>query len=147
VKEYLRDSDKLIEQNCTAWLLELWKLFKADVLASVNAVAEALETARRVVDFHALGPRAPHYIGAYCRWCARIANGRAERQSAQNFIGRLAQELPAHDALDQAEILLALLMSGQEHLEGTVVRELLHQHLTRLPRGVAAHFQRVGMLS
>jgi hypothetical protein len=127
-------------------MIQLWQLFKADVLTTVGAGNEGAGTARLAIDFMALGPLAGHYIGTYCRWCARVAEKASEREAATRYIGRVAEQLDTHDALDQAEILLGMLLIGQEQFNGRSVRDEFQHRLAALPPGVRAHFERVGML-
>lgn len=145
-REYLRDSDNLIEAGAPRWMVQLWQLFKADVLATIGAQSESAQAARITIDFGALGALASHYVGTYCRWCARSAATLSEREAARSYVTQVAEHLDSHDALDQAEILLSMLLVGQAHLNGESVRNDLQHRLATLPAGVAAHFERLGML-
>ncbi len=145
-RECLRESEQLIERSAPAWMIQLWQLFKADVLATIGAGSEGTGTARLAIDFMALGPVAGHYVGTYCRWCAHIAKKASEREAARCYMGQVAEQLDTHDALDQAEILLGMVLIGQEQFNGRPVRDEFQHRLAALPPGVGAHFERVGML-
>jgi hypothetical protein len=124
---------------------QLWYLFRADVVASLGAAREAEAIARAAVDFQCLGPLADHYLGTYCRWCAQIALGTEEREAARYYLNFVRNELESLDALDQAEVLLAikLLMGSGSPI---ALDHELQRHLANLPPGVGAHFERLGLL-
>jgi tetratricopeptide (TPR) repeat protein len=146
VRDFLQRSEALIGPTAPPWMPELWHLFKADVLATAGAQAEAASTARGVFDYSQLKPAAGHYLGTYCRWCALAAQDRVAREQALTFLKGTAIRLEQYDALDQAEILLALALVGEESIANQSVQSLLQLRLTHLPEGVAHHFERVGML-
>ena len=125
---------------------QLWHLFRADVVPILGAAKEPEAIAPPEFAFRSLGPLADHYLGTYCRWCARIASGMEEREAARNYLIYVRKELESLDALDQAEVLLAtrlLTSSGS----GTDLDDELQRHLAKLPPGVAGHFERLGLLT
>jgi hypothetical protein len=125
---------------------QLWGLFRADVVGSIGAAKEADTIARAAIDFRCLGPLADHYLGTYCRWCARIAAGTDEREAARAYLNHLHRDLGALDPLDQAEILIGsrLLTSGDQ---GAELDAELQQRLASLPPGVGTLFERLELLS
>jgi DNA-binding SARP family transcriptional activator/tetratricopeptide (TPR) repeat protein len=147
VKDHLQEVDGQFEAGAAAWVMELWQLFKADVLAIAGSKADAVAMARKAIAFDALEPRAAHYTGTYSRWCACVAETKRERQLAAGYITRLAGDLELHDALDQAEILLALALLNDGQDRGELWGTRLQERLATLPPGVGAHLRRVGMLT
>jgi DNA-binding SARP family transcriptional activator/tetratricopeptide (TPR) repeat protein len=145
-KDFVRESENLVGSSAPLWIGQLWQLFKADVFATAEAQADATATARQAIALSALGPTAMNYIGTYCRWCARVAQTQDERRRVQDYLRKVATDLNQHDALDQAEILLALSLVGEESVAGIPVAAELQRRLAALPAGVALHFERVGML-
>jgi DNA-binding SARP family transcriptional activator/tetratricopeptide (TPR) repeat protein len=145
-KELMREGDALIGPSAPAWILQLWQLFKADVLATAGAHAESIGAARQAIDYFNPGPAGQHFIGTYCRWFARAAQNIAERGAATAYIEATAKHLSRFDALDQSEILLAATLTGDRNLEARGTAEELQRKLATLPQGIANHFERVGML-
>jgi tetratricopeptide (TPR) repeat protein len=145
-KEFMREGDTLIGPSAPVWIPQLWQLFKADVLATAGAQGDAISAARQAINYMSPGAAGQHFIGTYCRWCARAAQTIVERSAAAAYIQATAKHLSRFDALDQSEILLAAMLTGNRDLEGPDTAEELQRRLATLPRGVASHFERVGML-
>jgi tetratricopeptide (TPR) repeat protein len=145
-KESMRDGDTLIGPSAPMWIPQLWQLFKADVLATAGAQADAITTARQAIDYSNPAAAGQHFIGTYCRWCARAAQTISERLAAAAYIQVTAKHLSRFDALDQSEILLAAMLTGDRELENPSTAEELQRRLATLPQGVATHFERGGML-
>ena len=145
-KEFMREGDTLIGPSAPVWIPQLWQLFKADVLATAGAQVDAITAARQVIDYSNPGAAGQHFIGTYCRWCARAAQTITEHLAAAAYIHATAKHLSRFDALDQSEILLAAMLTDDRDLESPGTAEELQRRLATLPPGVTSHFERVGML-
>jgi DNA-binding SARP family transcriptional activator/tetratricopeptide (TPR) repeat protein len=135
VKNSIVETDSWVTDGMPRWVTECWSLYKADLLALIGARTEALVWARTSVNYTRLGTLAAYYTGAYARWCALCALTPIERRAARQFLGLIYRSTARRDALDQVEILAALIALGEGDVD-TELRVDLEERLSALPVGV-----------
>lgn len=97
-----------------AWLLHAWHLYKADVLHVISRRADARRSAHAAVAVP-IDSVVRSFMGPYARWLAIIGRDQLGSDVVAERLSRMYRTLETFDALDQAEILTALLMLRDTH--------------------------------
>jgi DNA-binding SARP family transcriptional activator/tetratricopeptide (TPR) repeat protein len=101
--------DARIPDTAPESIRSVWTLMKADILWALGRAALAKTTAQEGLGFEPV----PHFEGRYARWLAATATTREELTRAHLRLERLRSTLAQFDTVDQAEILVALQMTGR----------------------------------
>jgi DNA-binding SARP family transcriptional activator/tetratricopeptide (TPR) repeat protein len=89
------------------WLIQAWKLAKADILYLCGHTSAGLAVAREGTHFPQPVLHAASFAGAFARWLALIGESDTQGRVACEEIDRLHANLEKYDAIDQVEILCA----------------------------------------
>jgi DNA-binding SARP family transcriptional activator/tetratricopeptide (TPR) repeat protein len=121
MREAIRQCDNRIGPHVPGSVAQSWLLWKADVLAVAGLRAEALETALEAVRGYQLKLECSALAGVFARWAAVTCMGTDDEERVRVFLGELDARLSDYDALDQVDILCAIVHCGlgrsAEHLE------------------------------
>jgi type II secretory pathway predicted ATPase ExeA/tetratricopeptide (TPR) repeat protein len=136
-----------IPQSSPSWMKQAWGLHKAEILLYLGYGQEALAAAEE-----ALGQPTPRlhdwgFAGAFARWMALTTKDTSSETLGRQQIEVLLHDLEKFDALDQVEILSALLLLGYDSIHG--FRDLywiIHEMLRKLPAAISDQLSRLGLL-
>jgi DNA-binding SARP family transcriptional activator/tetratricopeptide (TPR) repeat protein len=122
------------------WILQGWKLWKADLLLLADQREKAFDEAKEALQAEAFTLHTPIFTGPYSRWLAVTAATQGERLRAREIIDGFVAGIERYDALDQAEVLsAAVILGGEIDTSRTDDTELLPAKLRRLPPSVGAY--------
>jgi tetratricopeptide (TPR) repeat protein len=136
--------DECFSSFSTPWLVQAWKLAKADIYYLSGHQAVGLALAKEGTHYPRPILHATGFAGAFARWLALI-----ERSERRGIVGehveRLEARLDQYDALDQVEILLAHLACKPSQVASpTDVSQLLGK-TQELPESVFHQLRRLGL--
>ena len=131
--------DARIPDTAPESIRSVWALMKADILWALGRAAQAKMTAQEGLVLEPV----PHFEGRYARWLAATATTREELTRAHLRLELLRSTLAQFDAVDQAEILVALQMTGDGLGLGRDGSEQeLHEVISKLPPRVGEELMR-----
>jgi len=120
-------------------MLQVWSFYKADILWLSGKRAEALKIAGTELKRRSYILLSNSFAGPFARWIALTHQERDNVSRARLLLENLVSELESYDALDQAEILLALrIVTSQEGIVDPSVESRLSERLLALPHAVRA---------
>jgi tetratricopeptide (TPR) repeat protein len=126
------------------WLVQAWKLLRADILCLCGLHAAALAQARDGVALPHPVLHAPSFAGPFARWLALLSEKEGAARAARQVLDDLATKLSEFDTIDRVEITCARLIvggSGKDNLNAQ-----LGGYLAGLSPAVVAQLQRLGVL-
>jgi tetratricopeptide (TPR) repeat protein len=132
-QEVITALDKRIIEVIPDWMVQAWMLWKADLLLLMPKRSEAMNVGRAAIERFSGNLLSPSFAGPYARWIALTQTS----TRAQQIVEALNVTIEDFDAIDQAQILMALRMLRPD--EGGMPSELddnLKQKLDRLPISV-----------
>jgi hypothetical protein len=143
----LETQERSVSDDAPEWMIQAWRLYKADVLQAMGKSAEARACARRALGYPEPQLYSTPLAGPFARWLPLVAETDLERAAARELIASLAKDIENHDALDQAEILAGLIMmeDGCGRDSGNYL-EQLRNRLLNLPEAIPAYLHRLGAL-
>jgi hypothetical protein len=129
------------------WMEQAWGLHKADILFCLGYERDALIAAAE-----AIGQPCPTlhdwgFAGAFARWVALTSKGSHYEGTGRLRLECLARDFEKLDALDQVEVLCALLLlgGGDPNPELQDIERNVHDRLTRLPHAIAQQLSCLGV--
>jgi tetratricopeptide (TPR) repeat protein len=126
------------------WLIQAWRLAKADILYLCGHTAAGLALAKEGTHFPEPVLHAASFAGAYARWLALIVQSDSRRGPACEQIERLYASIERYDAIDQVEIRCARAKSkGEAVVLGGFSR--LPARVEQLPSPVIDQLRRLGL--
>jgi tetratricopeptide (TPR) repeat protein len=135
-----------IPSDGAPWLLQAWKLHRADILYLCGQQAAAMAQARDAIPWPKPVLHAASFAGAFARWLALVARDEGALHTIRPVLDELGSNPSDYDAVDRAEITCARLIAhGSEDDEDDLSR-LLTKDLTKLPPAVVTHLARLGAL-
>ena len=126
-----------------AWLVQAWRLHRADILYLCGKTAPALEQARE-----ALGQppvlHAPSFAGPFARWLALVSLRQQWDFDGRELLKGLFSRIHELDMLDRVELICGRLILGDE--SRLQLEDQLRTYLADLPLAVTTQLQRLGAL-
>ena len=126
-----------------AWLVQAWRLHRADILYLCGYHAAAVEQAREAVEQPPV-LYAPSFAGAFARWLALASLREESGQESRRLLKDLFSRLDGLDMLDRVELICGRLILGDE--TRSELEDLLRRYLMNLPPAVSTQLQRLGVL-
>lgn len=128
------------------WMAQSWAFRKADVLWLTGRRAEALRVADEELKASSRTLLSLALAGPFARWTALTSRGSTQVDEAKSILRPLTANLDRYDAVDQAEILLALYIieSRKTEWDSAIRDELLTEKLLRLPHTVRSQLALLG---
>jgi type II secretory pathway predicted ATPase ExeA/tetratricopeptide (TPR) repeat protein len=141
-----RFESRMPPSRSPAWMRQAWRLHKADILYYLGfrddafiAAEEAIEP-RRVLHNWA-------FAGAFARWVALTAKSTGQEDLGRVHIEQLVKNLEKFDALDQVEVLCALLLlSCRTDNTSNHLTRSIKERLGRLPLPISEQLSLLGVL-
>jgi len=137
-----------LPQSAPAWIHQGWGLHKADILFYGGMKTEAFAAAGLAIgDSNEPVLYDPGFAGSFARWIGMMGRVTRCEESARSHIEPLARSLNRYDALDQVEILCAMLLTHGATEEGRdeLVRRM-NECLDRLPWAIRDQLSFLGVL-
>jgi hypothetical protein len=120
----------------------------ADIYLAGGEPTKASRIAIAAFEQTGTSPLTEGYAGIISRWIARTSQEVGGEQEAWRVIGRLFDDLEAHDLMDQAEITCAKLwLESKRGNNWGCGRSILAERLSRLPAAVEHQLRRLEALS
>jgi hypothetical protein len=126
-----------------SWLLQAWKLLRADILCLCGQTAAAVAQARDGVGLPHPVLHAHSFAGPFARWLALTGKEQGTSHTV-SIIDDLSHRLGELDTLDRVEVMCARLMLSQQGREE--LESLLREYLASLPPAVVGQLRRLGAL-
>ena len=137
--------DGRVSSSNPPWLVQAWRIWKADVLYLCGHERQASDVAREAVGYPDPVLRSFSFAGGFARWLALCAATQDEQQFAKTLIRKLLRDLEGLDALDRAEILCACSILGYDFGETEELTSVKWHVLSMLPAPVTIQLQRLGV--
>jgi tetratricopeptide (TPR) repeat protein len=112
MREAIRQCDERLHSHVPPSVKQSWLLWKADILAVAGLRAEAKETALEAVRGYQLRLECSALAGVFARWAAVTCLGTPDEAQMRVLLGSLDERINDYDALDQVDILCAILYCG-----------------------------------
>ena len=138
--------DPKIPMDSAPWLVQAWKLHRADILRLCGQLGSAMRQAREAIGWPEPTLHAHSFAGVFARWLALVSREEGALNGARVILDELGNRPSDFDAVDRAEIACARLIVYQSHRYETELRDLLAEHLADLPPAVVTHLNRLGAL-
>lgn len=138
--------DGAMPGDLPAWLLQAWRLLRADVLWMCDHQADAIAIARDGIGGSEPTLLASAFAGPFARWVALVAESQGNFAKARYILEALGRKYDSFDAMDRAEITCARLIVDHEGTESAALRVTLAESLARVPLFVATQLRRLGIL-
>jgi DNA-binding SARP family transcriptional activator/type II secretory pathway predicted ATPase ExeA len=144
--ETMAQYESRVPESLPPWIKQAWAFHKADILFLLGYKADALTLADLTLgDTPCLHDWA--FAGAFARWRALSAKGTAKEDAARLEVESLVKNADKFDALDQVEIMYALLLLGSFSRQASeALHKDLHGRLLELPAATAQQLLRLGLL-
>jgi hypothetical protein len=124
-----------LQKGIPSWIIQAWRLWKADSLMSIGRVTEAHESGREgTVDF-GYKLQSIAFAGTFARWLSLTAPTLGRSIEAHEIIEDLVRRLDELDALDQVETLRALCLL-ERNQDASRLAGLLRNRASILPEAV-----------
>jgi hypothetical protein len=126
---------------------QAWQLHKAEILFYLGKESEALISANEGVGgwdptLHDIG-----FAGAFARWLAVLSKHTSREAKARVTVQSLVQDLEKLDAIDQVEVLCAVLLLGCTSDSATEsLTNKIDERLADLPLPITEQLLRLGVL-
>jgi cell division protein ZapA (FtsZ GTPase activity inhibitor) len=139
-----------IPAQTAPWIIQAWKLGKADVLRLCGLKREAIKEAGTVVGRDGLLNTAS--AGPYARWLVALALAKRQATEIECEIRSMREKLHTYEALDQVEILASELLL-LVHIGKAAPAKLkacqrrIEERLSQFPIAVSQQLTRLGALS
>jgi hypothetical protein len=127
-----------------AWLIQAWRLYRADILQLCGNRSAALAQAREAIALSNPVLHTPSFAGAFSRWLGMIAEEERDFHVAKNFLDGLSTKMSELDALDRVEVTCARLLVTDGNASES--REALLRYLAALPPAIAIQLRCLGVL-
>jgi tetratricopeptide (TPR) repeat protein len=138
--------DNRIPATAPAWLLQAWKLSKADVFYLCGQHATSFSVARDALDYPHSRLHSRSFAGGFARWLALVARNDHRESEAALTIEELRHSSESLDALDQVEVLCAASLVSGSSVTHMDLRQQISTKLAALPVSVAEQLKRLGVL-
>jgi DNA-binding SARP family transcriptional activator len=145
--EAIDSFESRVPRSSPVWMKQAWRLHKADILFYLGKDSEALIAADAGVGdrdptLHDMG-----FAGAFARWLAVMSKHTSREAKARVSVERLVQNLEKLDAIDQVEVLCAVLLLGCTSDRTTEsVTNNIAERLDDLPLPITEQLLRLGAL-
>jgi tetratricopeptide (TPR) repeat protein len=149
VKEALQAmnrADSRISRDAAEWLIQAWRLARADILFMCGQSAAALAVAQQATHFPRPVLHAKSFAGSFARWLALIGVAGPESTVAGDSIDQLYNSLERYDTLDRLEILCARAMLAQDTAELMRMKTSIEEEFAGLPAAVGDQLRRLGII-
>ncbi len=138
--------DPNIPPDSAPWLVQAWKLHRADILRLCGQQGAAMRQAREAIGWPEPALHAHSFAGVFARWLALVSREEGALDRARVILDELGHRPNDFDAVDRAEIGCARLIVYQSHRSEAELRDLLAENLADLPSAVVTHLHRLGVL-
>jgi predicted ATPase len=139
-------TDPKIPTDSAPWILQAWKLHRADILCLCGQRTAAIAQARAAIMWPDPVLHAPSFAGVFARWLALISQEEGVLYKARPVLDELGCNADEFDAVDRAEITCARLIASDCESSEPPLKDLLIEQLAILPPAVVTHLQRLGVL-
>ena len=138
-----------IPAHTAPWIVQAWKLGRADILRLCGMKREAIREAATVMDHDGLLNAS--CAGPYARWLVALAVAKEQASEIELEVRSMKHRLNAYEALDQVEILAAelglLAHTGRAApAKLKACRRHIEERLSRFPAAVSQQLARLGAL-
>jgi DNA-binding SARP family transcriptional activator/predicted ATPase len=145
-REVISGFELRMPQSSQVWMKQAWHLHKADILLYLGKESEALSAADEGVGgenptLHDMG-----FAGAFARWLAVLSKHTSRQVHARLIVQRLARSLEKLDAVDQVEVLCAVLLLGCTPDRKESLTKSLDERLDALPSPITKQLLRLQVL-
>jgi tetratricopeptide (TPR) repeat protein len=128
------------------WLIQAWKLLKADILCLCGQHAAALLQARETLALPHPVLHAPSFAGVFARWLALVSERDGTLETIRSILEDLGQKLDDFDAIDRVEITCARLIASSSVVAVARLQSELAGQLVELSPAVVTQLDRLGAL-
>jgi tetratricopeptide (TPR) repeat protein len=146
VVEIMEELEQRMWGTLPAWMVQAWKLWKADLHFLAGNVTLAQVASAEAIQAHDYALLSPGFAGPFARWLEKLASDAPARQRASICIDRMLADVRQYDALDYAQVLgVSLLLepegdnAGSRHIK-------LNQILAKLPAAAVEQLRRLQAL-
>jgi hypothetical protein len=139
-------ADCRMSRDAAEWLLQAWRLARADILFMCGQPAAALAVAQQATHFPRPVLHAKSFAGSFARWLALIGAADPGSPVAADCINHLYHSLANYDTLDRLEILCARTMLARDMTESAKMRIRIEKEFAVLPAAVGDQLKRLGMV-
>jgi DNA-binding SARP family transcriptional activator/tetratricopeptide (TPR) repeat protein len=143
MREAIRRCDERLGPHVPRSVTQSWLLWKADILAVAGLRGEALETAREAIHGYQLRLECSALAGVFARWAAVTCLGTDDEDEVGALLEQLGERLSDYDALDQVDILCAIVYCGRA--SSSEYREKITRHASSLPTSALAPIRAMGL--
>lgn len=147
-KKLILDAEQFISDSLPDWQLQVWHLYKADILYMIGEHVAAVTVAKTGLRHPDLVLHCDAFAGLFSRWLALTTESPDDRRQAQVRISELRARAVQLDAIDRVEILCAEFHIRSKNLienEKIEHQEYIRRELQKLPRAVTYQLEALGM--
>jgi tetratricopeptide (TPR) repeat protein len=132
-----------VHEASPAWLVQAWRLHRADILYLCGCHADACAQARQALGkAHSL--HSTSFAGAFARWLALVSVQDRTASESCIVLDELLSRQEEFDSLDRVEVVCGRLIL--EKRSRPDLEDLLQKYLVGLPYAVTSQLQRLGVL-
>ncbi len=139
-------ADSRISRDAAEWLVQAWRLARADILIMCGQPAAALVVGQQATHFPRPVLHAKSFAGSFARWLALIGLAHPGSSVAADCIDHLHDGIASYDTLDRLEILCARTMLAGDTVESGKIRSTIEEKLVALPAAVGDQLKRLGVV-
>jgi len=143
MRNAIRDCEIRLGPDVAPSITQPWLFWKADALAAAGLRSEALQCAINAILSYEFRLESRALAGAFARWIAVTCRASYHEQKAREILIALADRIDDHDALDQVEILSAIIYCGWSHTWAT--REELAKRALLVPQSALIPLRTIGL--
>jgi hypothetical protein len=126
-------------------MLQGWHMWKADLLLLCKQQNLAISTARQALVSSQFVLLSSAFAGPYSRWLGLTVDSNEDDIRARQTLKVMADNISHYDALDQVEILCALVRLESRAAFGAGWREI-NERLDKLPVAIRSQLSALGQL-
>jgi DNA-binding SARP family transcriptional activator/tetratricopeptide (TPR) repeat protein len=142
----IEELDQRIPDASPPWLIQAWRLAKADIQRLCGRHDAAHQEARSGIGMPQPKLHAMSFAGAFARWIALCTLQNGDRLDAREQLDQMRRVLETFDAIDQVEILCARRLFSTSLNESDSYVGEIWQRLELLPAAVSEQLRRLGVL-
>ncbi len=139
--------DRRLIGSILKFIVQIWHLYKADILWLTGRRAEAIRTAERGFNASSSALLSPSFAGPYSRWVALTCRASNNLTRARNVLQGLVANLEHFDVMDRVEILCSMrFINYFLNAPSPEIDEAIQERVRGLPPAISDHLERLGIL-
>jgi len=142
----IEELDRRIPDMSAPWLIQAWRLGKADIQLLSGRDEAAHQEARCGIGMPQIKLHESSFAGAFARWIALCSLRGGDRIDARKQLDQMITVLQTFDAIDQVEILCARRLLSTSNEESNCYFDRIRLGLGTLPPAVREQFRRLDVL-